>query len=113
MKHIGVTGGRYYNKKRSVTEALDGAVYEHGSVTLHVGDATGADALARSWAFSRDIPVIVYYADWQAHGKAAGPIRNRQMVENIDVLYAFPGGRGTADCTRAARELGVDIWILR
>jgi hypothetical protein len=60
--------------------------------------------------------VYVSVADWDSHGKAAGPMRNRTMlagvnspVSNADLLIAFKGGRGTADCVRQARELGIPV----
>jgi len=44
-----------------------------------------------------------------AHGRAAGPIRNRQMLEEFRpaIVLAFPGGAGTANCVKTARELGI------
>lgn len=44
------------------------------------GEAPGADTLGRLWAESHDIEVVKYPADWAQHGRAAGPIRNRQML---------------------------------
>lgn len=46
-------------------------------------------------------------ADWGRDGRAAGPRRNSAMVRAAGgrgVLLAWPGGRGTADATAAARR---------
>ncbi len=90
---------------------LDAAVARLGLSRLAVGDATGADALAASWAEARGIPFKVYPADWQQHGNAAGPIRNKAMLETErpSSVIAFPGSRGTRDCCRQAEKLGIKV----
>jgi predicted polyphosphate/ATP-dependent NAD kinase len=74
------------------------------------GNARGADQLGEQWAKNHGFPVEVYPADWETHGRAAGVIRNQQMLETgVDLLIAFPGGRGTADMVRRARKAGVEV----
>lgn len=75
------------------------------------GGATGADYCAAHWAAKAGIPVETYPADWKTHGKAAGPIRNQQMIDEgkPDVVIAFPGGRGTADMVRRAQSAGIPV----
>lgn len=75
------------------------------------GEAPGADSLARAWAESRGIPVAKYPADWNKHGRAAGPIRNRQMLEDgkPHLVVAFRGGKGTADMCKQAKGHGVKV----
>jgi hypothetical protein len=75
------------------------------------GEAPGADTLAREWATEQGIPVERYPADWNRHGKAAGPIRNRRMLVEgkPDLVVAFPGGRGTANMISQAEAAGVKV----
>ena len=75
------------------------------------GGAKGADEHARSWAKAHEVPQQEYEADWNKHGKAAGPIRNQKMLDEgkPDVVIAFPGGRGTADMVRRAKAAGVEV----
>jgi hypothetical protein len=79
--------------------------------TLIAGGARGADTLAYEWAQARGIPAVVYKADWAKLGRAAGPIRNQRMLGegNPNLVIAFPGGRGTANMVRLAREAGVEV----
>lgn len=107
--HIAVSGGREYANEEHVWEVLDNAHEIYGNFTLHVGDAAGADEHARNWALFRNVDMRIYHAEWSKYGKAAGPIRNREMVKNADMLYAFPGGRGTNDCISAAIEAGIGV----
>jgi hypothetical protein len=53
-------------------------------------------------------------ADWNTHGRAAGPIRNQRMLDEVkpELVVAFPGGRGTADMVRRAREAGVNVYLV-
>lgn len=72
----------------------------------------GADLWAADAAATLGLAVVEYPADWGLHGKAAGPIRNRAMLEGppgVRLLIAFPGNRGTADCIRAATERGIEV----
>lgn len=102
-----VCGGRDYNDLTQLFWALDNI---QPSVIIN-GGALGADALARRYAEKRGIELETYQADWQAYGKAAGPIRNRKMLNDgkPDLVVAFPGGRGTADMVRRAQVAGVAV----
>lgn len=52
--------------------------------TVVSGGAKGADLIVENWAHSQpDINFIRFDADWKAHGKAAGPIRNRIMIDTV------------------------------
>lgn len=75
------------------------------------GGARGADEGAAMWGKSEDLKVICFPANWKKHGKAAGPIRNRQMIEEgkPDIVIALPGGRGTANMVQQARAAGIQV----
>jgi hypothetical protein len=55
------------------------------------------------------VPVKQFPADWNKYGKAAGPIRNAQMAKYADAVILFPGGRGTANMRKLAKEHGLEI----
>lgn len=104
-----VCGGRNFADKAAVDSAL--APYE-GSVSLVItGNAPGADSMAEVWAAKRGIPLAIYPAHWRAFGKGAGPRRNAWMLEYAkpDLVIAFPGGTGTANCVEQARERGIRV----
>ena len=65
-------------------------------VLIH-GGARGADTLAHRWAQANKIEDInVFKADWNTHGKAAGALRNEEMLnEDPDYVIGFEGGNGT------------------
>lgn len=107
-----VTGGRDFADKEPVWLALDYLLDRMTRLTVIQGGATGADELARQWTWGRDsVSLVTVPANWRKHGKSAGPIRNRVMLEQCkpQVVLAFPGGRGTASMVRIARAAGVPV----
>lgn len=106
-----VCGGRDYNNYPQVEIILNQINEDTGIQRIVNGDARGADRLSTAWASARDIDIAKYPADWDKHGRAAGPIRNQQMLsaEDIDLVVAFPGGAGTADMVRRSRKAGIEV----
>lgn len=104
-----VCGGRDFRDRERVYAALD-ALYPRMSALMS-GGATGADALAWDWGWSRNFPCERYFADWKTHGRAAGPIRNQRMIDEgrPTLVLAFPGGRGTADMIRRAEAARIEV----
>lgn len=101
-----VTGGRDYSDFQALCTILD-QIHKETPVTILIhGGARGADYLADAWAASRQVPTAVYRANWTKHGKAAGPLRNQQMLTEgyPDAYLAFPGGRGTADMVQRCQR---------
>jgi predicted Rossmann-fold nucleotide-binding protein len=99
-----VTGGRDYKDYDKVCETLGKL-----EITLLVqGGATGADWLAKRYAQEHRIACFEVAAEWTKYGKAAGPIRNKEMLLKFPdaVVVAFPGDRGTANCVNEAIKLG-------
>lgn len=82
-------------------------------VTLISGMAPGADTIAVEIAHSFGWGVIECFANWNLYGRAAGVIRNQQMVDLLpDQVYAFPGnGPGTYDCIKRAREAKLNVEV--
>lgn len=109
-----VCGGRAYSDVERVASVLNVFHQTVGVGVLIEGGATGADAAAAAWAVSNGIRLLVFPVskeEWRRIGPAAGPIRNRRMLEEgkPDLVVAFPGGRGTANMMKQARAAGVDV----
>lgn len=110
-----VTGGRHFNDWKLMYCTLNRLHATHEFSLLIHGGAWGADWLADKWAEDvDDVTVQVFPADWETHGKAAGPIRNQQMLEEglPDLVVAFPGGRGTSDMVARAKRAGVEVMMI-
>lgn len=110
MKVI-VAGGRNFTNYALVEEAIKISGFEISQIVS--GKAKGVDTLGEVWALANNIPVEPFPADWSQHGRAAGPIRNRQMAEYADALIAIWDGesKGTANMIQQARNKKLDVFI--
>lgn len=105
-----VCGGRDYDDTFKVWSVLDELKKDNDIIEIIEGGAFGADRLAGNWAYSRQQPVHEYPANWEVYGKPAGMIRNRAMLAlNPDLVIAFPGGKGTANMVKIAREANIEV----
>jgi hypothetical protein len=88
-------------------------------IVVHGACPTGVDAIVDRWL--RDRPILGvelerHPANWSRNGRAAGPIRNTEMVNlGADMCLAFPGPVepgakhrfGTRDCLGKAIDAGI------
>jgi len=103
-----VCGGRDYTDGTTIARVLSAL---SGGATIVHGAARGADSTAADWCRTFGVAEEPHPADWKAHGRAAGPIRNQKMLDaGADLVIAFPGGRGTNDMIR--RALRADVTVL-
>lgn len=111
MIKVLVCGGRNYHDFDRLEDELNLIWRAYGEFIVISGGARGADTLAIDYAKKYNNPLEVYMANWDLHGKSAGPIRNQQMLDEgqPDLVIAFPGGNGTADMIRRARKAGVEV----
>lgn len=113
-----VTGSRNWTNADAVDATLSGFTAdvppdEHITI-VHGACPTGADAIAGKWARDADNTSEERHpANWNLHGKAAGPIRNKEMVNlGADICIGFPTpeSRGTVHCMRAAEEADMPVY---
>jgi len=87
-----VCGGREFSNIAFMWSKLDDLHSERHFTHFMQGGAPGADLLAKEWA--RTKAGLIRYeckAKWKELGKAAGPIRNRRMMEWLpDLVVGFP-----------------------
>lgn len=77
------------------------------------GGARGSDKLAEQWAAINGLPCVIFLPEWDEHGKAAGILRNKEMVEYAEALIAVWDGKskGTADSIKKAEKKGIPHYI--
>lgn len=110
MKTI-VAGSRHCADVGVVLTAMNESGYDITEVVS--GCAPGVDTLGEEIALALSIPVKRFPADWERYGRAAGPIRNRQMAEYAEALVAvlYPGSRGTLNMIKQAKERGLTVFV--
>lgn len=112
MKRILVTGSRDWTHAEPIRRKL----LEHGPGIVVHGACRGADTLADEIARELGWPVEQHPADWDTHGRAAGPTRNRAMVAiGADVCRAFArcDSRGTHGTVALARTAGIPVELVQ
>lgn len=71
------------------------------------GGAIGADSLGEQYAQEMNIPTTIFKPDWDKYGRRAGVIRNKDIIENADIVIAFWDGvsRGTGHSIKLSQKL--------
>ena len=118
--HIIVSGSRDGVPRTRVHNVLDGLHKGFGITHIHHGGAWGSDAHADQWADLHEVETTTYTPDWDTHGKAAGPLRNREMVrkankEGARLLLAFHANdsKGTRNAIAEAENIAISVMVVR
>src|SRR5258706_16173814 len=107
-----VCGDRNWSDSYAVSRELDALKTAYPDLVIIEGCARGADSMAEDWAAYHGVETHHHPADWEKFGKAAGPIRNREMLtEKPDFVIAFhsnlPMSKGTKHMVNIARRAGI------
>lgn len=114
-RRVLVTGSRDWVDTGTIINALD----EHlrtGDVLVHGACPGGADRIAEWWWTELGEGVERWRADWDAHGRSAGPRRNQAMVDSrpgLVLAFIRNNSRGAEGCLRAAQLAGIPAVIYR
>lgn len=106
-KKIAVIGSRGFNNYELLRELLD--LLNISEVIS--GGAVGADKLAERYANNRGIPTKIFYPNYEAYGKGAPLVRNKQIVDNCELVVSFWDGqsRGTKHTMDYATSVGKGV----
>jgi hypothetical protein len=112
-------GDRNYHNYKYVRSKLDEIAQTYfydEKIVLIEGGAKGADTLAKLTAEYLGWAIIEIPANWDEHGKAAGPIRNKKMLDlEPDIIVAFHDNiresKGTLDMMCQGNQMGVPVFL--
>jgi len=106
-----IAGSRTYEKYDELLDCIEEANINITKVIS--GGASGVDKLGERYAHENNKELEVYRADWNKHGKAAGPIRNRQMAAVADGLIALWDGKspGTKNMIDEANKKNLVVYV--
>jgi len=110
MKVI-IAGSRTITDQAIVDNAMEEAEFDVTEVVS--GRARGVDTLGEYWAIMRNVPIIIFPANWKLYGRSAGILRNQQMSHYADALVAVwdKKSRGTGHMIAAMSELGKPMFV--
>jgi YspA, cpYpsA-related SLOG family len=109
-----VCGDRNWSDSKKIIDRISSLPQ---GTTILTGACRGADRIATEEARALHYEVIEFPADWDAHGRAAGPIRNREMLDQKpDLVIAFhsnlAASKGTADTVCEAKRRGIPVEVI-
>ena len=114
---ITVGGCRDFNDSEYIFKCLDEYIEElcDEEIIIISGHCSGVDTAAEKYASLKGFKTMIFPAEWEKYGKAAGPIRNKQMVEAADVVIAFWDGksRGTKSLIDLAKKSDKNLTIFK
>ena len=111
-----VSGGRDFDDVDFIVDYLMRVHKSKNITTLISGGARGVDTIARMWAEEVGIETDIYNvtdSDWKRHGKSAGILRNKRMLDDAqpDGVFCFPGGNGTAHMYEICYDIPwLEVW---
>lgn len=117
--NIAIVGGRDFTDYELLKETLLSApgldFADTDSIKYIIsGGAKGADTLAEQFAKEFNLGLIVFPADWKQYGRGAGMIRNKQIISESDIVFAFWDGKskGTKNSIDHAKKQNKPLTIV-
>lgn len=111
---LAIIGSRTIIDKEKIFLELE-EIYKTKKIDLVVsGGAKGPDSIGEYWAKEKGIPVKVFLPDWVNLGKSAGMIRNKDIIQECDMVIAFWDGKskGTLNAIEIAKKMNKKVKIL-
>jgi hypothetical protein len=111
---VAVVGSRNFPSPGLVSQFVSGLP---AGVVVVSGAGGAVDLAAAAAGRACGLQVVEFPAQWAVYGRAAGPVRNQQLVAaGLSCLVAFvsdPGrlSPGTASVVRFARSAGVPVFF--
>ena len=114
VQKVIIAGSRSFNNYALLSSRVSGILANIENPIIVSGTAAGADRLGERYAAEHGLQLLQFPANWEAHGKAAGFIRNQEMAENADALILFWDGksRGSKNMLMHAKRQGLLIRII-
>lgn len=111
---LAIVGSRKFNDYNKMCDFVLSKFKLEDIEVVVSGGAKGADSLAEKFANDNNIPISIKAADWKKYGKAAGPIRNKLIIEEADAVVAFPASdsKGTLHDIKLAQQMGKRLEVL-
>lgn len=113
-----IAGSRDFNDYDSLSYFVEQFIKDndltYDDLEIVSGHCKGVDLLGEQFAEEHNIPIKVFPANWKKYGRAAGPMRNTEMIKyanesNSGAVLAFWDGesKGTANTIRNSEKAGL------
>lgn len=115
-KRIVIAGCRTYTcyeeAKQAICHDLESFDIADTMIILS-GGCRGADQLGERFAKEQGWKTEYHIPEWEKCGRAAGPLRNKRMIEKCDAVICFWDGksRGTGSLIQYARKYEKQLFL--
>lgn len=112
---LAVVGSRTFTNYELLKDTLTKICQDMHVKQIVSGGAIGADSLARRFAIENHIPILELKPDWKKFGKAAGMLRNTDIIKQSDIVVAFWDhvSPGTRDSINKAKQMGKQCHVVK
>ena len=108
-----ICGGRHFDDYEVLEKVVDKVISElkftSQEIEIVSGHCQGTDLLGELYAEKHGLKCAVFPANWKKFGKAAGPVRNSEMIKYISdsenpmvIAFVGPNSKGTMDTVKKA-----------
>ena len=115
-----ICGGRHFDDYEALERVVDKVISELNSSEeseIVSGHCQGTDLLGELYAEKHGLKCTVFPANWKKFGKAAGPIRNSEMIKYISdsenpavIALVGPNAKGTMDTVNKAIKARFSVY---
>lgn len=116
-----VCGGRHFADyellKTIANQYLQKQNISQQDVEIVSGHCQGADRLGEKYASEHGCGLAIFPAKWDKYGRAAGPIRNKEMIHYIAqaeralvIAFASEKSVGTKNTVALARKMNIQVF---
>ncbi len=111
---LAIVGSRTFSDYNLLERHINDISESFNIIKIISGGAHGADKLGEKYANINKIPTLILKADWGKYKKAAGVIRNKDIVDSSDKVVAFWDGKskGTLNSINLAKKQNKLIQII-
>lgn len=106
MSKLAVIGSRNITDENIIHLLIDDILQKYCITMFVSGGANGVDSIAEAYMKSLNIPCKIHKPDWNKYGKSAGFVRNRLIIDDVDIVLAIWDGvsQGTLNSINIALQ---------
>lgn len=101
-----ISGSRHLKDYDCFKKCIDRRLAGTHIELVITGGAHGVDEMGKRWALEGGFPHQEVAAEWSKYRRAAGPIRNKAMIQMADTLFCYWDGesKGSAGIISLAKK---------
>jgi len=113
--NVGIIGSRDFNNYEEMCSFVNEYIKLEFIDNVVSGGAKGADKLGEKFALDNDLPLLLFKVDWGKYGRSAGIMRNKDIVDKSDIIFAFWDGisKGTKSTINFAKKVNKQVYICK